>query len=72
MFKTGDKVRATNSTGCGTQFTKGNVYIVENVTGDCVNIVADDEGKSNGWIMEFFELVTISEIDWFELNKEFS
>lgn len=71
MFKTGDKVRAMASTGCGTQFTKGNVYIVENVTGNCVNIVADDEGKSNGWIMECFELVQ-PEIDWFELNKEFS
>lgn len=54
MFKKGDKVRCLRD--CNPFFTKNKIYIVRE---DCIlgcQVEKDDEGKKNGWDLNYFEL----------------
>lgn len=61
-FKAGDYVMAKKSfPGC---FTKGKIYRVSRYIHyhRIVGIEKDDNGDDNGWTIEYFDNVTVSEI----------
>lgn len=61
-FKAGDRVRClknSDTQGGQSQFTKGNIYIVNRVSGVGHGVLhmLDDRGITNGWNSDNFELV---------------